>query len=317
MEYCNSTTLPYSNYNVAVGYEALKGSLNAAANTGNFNTAIGTQNMNKNATGSNNVSLGYRALFFNDAGDENIAIGGEAVYQNFTGSSNVGIGYYALHWITAGDGNTAVGDGAGGLNNTVSYCTFVGKDAWQSAAGLSNGTIIGYGTSLTASNQVRIGNASVTSIGGFVNWTNISDGRFKKNVRENVKGLDFIMKLKPVTYNLDIEEINSAIRPVKQLYDGDTRHLKASEQDLRALKEKEAILYSGFVAQDVEKAARASGYDFSGVDAPRNDTDLYGLRYADFVVPMVKAIQEQQAMIEDLKLVNAELLKRIETLENR
>ena len=34
------------------------------------------------------------------------------------------------------------------------------------------------------------------------------------------------------------------------------------------------------------------GYDFSGVDAPKNDKDIYGLRYSEFVVPLVKAVQE-------------------------
>jgi len=46
------------------------------------------------------------------------------------------------------------------------------------------------------------------------------------------------------------------------------------------------------------------------------------LRYAEFVVPMVKAMQEQQQMIESqnsrieqLMNVNEELLQRIEALE--
>ncbi len=47
--------------------------------------------------------------------------------------------------------------------------------------------------------------------------------------------------------------------------------------------------------------ANELGYDFSGVDAPRNEDDHYGLRYAEFVVPLVKAVQEQQEMIESQK----------------
>ena len=42
----------------------------------------------------------------------------------------------------------------------------------------------------------------------------------------------------------------------------------------------------------MEKAAKSLNYDFSGVDAAKNDKDLYGLRYSDFVVPLVKAVQE-------------------------
>ncbi len=63
-------------------------------------------------------------------------------------------------------------------------------------------------------------------------------------------------------------------------------------------KEKEAITYTGFIAQEVEKAAAELGFDFSGVDKPQNEHSLYGLRYAEFVVPLVKAVQEQQQQIE-------------------
>ena len=42
-------------------------------------------------------------------------------------------------------------------------------------------------------------------------------------------------------------------------------------------------------------------YDFSGVDAAKNDKDLYGLRYAEFVVPLVKAVQELSAKNDDLQ----------------
>jgi hypothetical protein len=52
------------------------------------------------------------------------------------------------------------------------------------------------------------------------------------------------------------------------------------------------IIYNGFIAQDVEKAAQSINYNFSGVDKPQNKDGLYGLRYSDFVVPLVKAVQE-------------------------
>ena len=58
-----------------------------------------------------------------------------------------------------------------------------------------------------------------------------------------------------------------------------------------------------------------SGVDFSGVDKPKNDTDQYGLRYAEFVVPLVKAVQEQQAIIDSQNKKIDALLMRIEALE--
>jgi trimeric autotransporter adhesin len=74
--------------------------------------------------------------------------------------------------------------------------------------------------------------------------------------------------------------------------------------------DQEAIRYTGFIAQEVEKVANETGFDFSGVDEPKNDQDLYGLRYAEFVVPLVKAVQEQQAIIERLEKRIAELERR-------
>ncbi len=48
-------------------------------------------------------------------------------------------------------------------------------------------------------------------------------------------------------------------------------------------------------------------YDFSGVDAPKNQNDLYGLRYDEFVVPLVKAVQELAIKNDSLKSNNANL----------
>jgi hypothetical protein len=77
-----------------------------------------------------------------------------------------------------------------------------------------------------------------------------------------------------------------------------------------SLKIAETKIQSGFIAQDVLKAAKAVGYDFDGVNKPQHDKDNYSIAYSQFVVPLVKAVQEQQAMIESL-------LKRIEQLEKK
>jgi len=100
--------------------------------------------------------------------------------------------------------------------------------------------------------------------------------------------------------------------------------------------ESSSIVRTGFIAQEVEAAAKKVGFDFDGVSTPENETDLYGIRYAEFVVPLVKAMQEQQEMIggqeatiTELKAMAEEqqatieqqkndymlLLKRIEALE--
>jgi hypothetical protein len=149
-----------------------------------------------------------------------------------------------------------------------------------------------------------VGNNSVTSIGGYANWTNVSDGRYKKDVQENVPGLDFILRLRPVTYHLDVTGIarflgEGEFRPKREGREEPQVDETTLALERQSRAEKEKILYTGFIAQEVEKTARELGYDFSGVDKPQNEHSLYGLRYAEFVVPLVKAMQEQQRIIDE------------------
>jgi cell shape-determining protein MreC len=48
------------------------------------------------------------------------------------------------------------------------------------------------------------------------------------------------------------------------------------------------------------------------VDGPKNEKDFYGLRYAEFTVPLVKAVQELAAENEALRKEITEL-KKLET----
>ncbi|MDP4264984.1 MAG: tail fiber domain-containing protein [Bacteroidota bacterium] len=286
--------------NSAIGFGAL-----FSNTTGSFNTALGEFSMHDNTTGQNNTASGNFSLQFNTLGSSNTANGAQALKLNTTGSTNTATGVNALFSNTTGNNNTAVGSFAGDLVTTDTSNTFIGFGANNtSGKGLSNSTAVGNGASITASNQVRVGNSGVTSIGGQVGWSTLSDGRYKKHIQQNVPGLSFIMKLKPVTYNLDAQALNLFYK---------TR-LPVDDNTVMA---KEKIIYSGFIAQEVEKAATETGYDFSGVDKPKNEKDLYGLRYADFVVPMVKAIQEQQQTISDLQKQVEALMKKVEKLEKK
>jgi trimeric autotransporter adhesin len=153
----------------------------------------------------------------------------------------------------------------------------------------------------------------------------LSDERFKKNIDEDVLVLDFIMRLRPVTYNLEVNKLASYLKEDEHANtSGSKAYLAPDDFTQQSRNAKEQIRYSGFVAQEVEMAAAESGYDFSGVSRPQNDDDLYGLKYSQFVVPLVKAVQELNAIIEaqkisneELKALNAELVKRIEKLESR
>ena len=62
----------------------------------------------------------------------------------------------------------------------------------------------------------------------------------------------------------------------------------------------------------VDAVAKKINYDFSGVDKTGK---IWGLRYGDFVVPLVKAVQELSQQNDDLKKQNDELRSRLDKLE--
>jgi hypothetical protein len=114
---------------------------------------------------------------------------------------------------------------------------------------------------------------------------------------------------------LDKEAIAKIIQrlPIK---DKDGKEIGLRANDPATDKTNAAIVYTGFVAQDVEKAAKSLNYDFSGVDAAKNDKDLYGLRYAEFVVPLVKAVQELSQQNDSLKQQISDLQTRLSKIES-
>jgi trimeric autotransporter adhesin len=276
------------NNNTANGYSALN------SNTiGGVNTATGNFSLYLNTTGSYNTSTGQMSLFNNFGGNFNTSNGVSALYGNTYGNQNTAFGGFALEKNTTSFGNTAIGYRAGDSYNNGYYNTFLGSDADANGSGYYNSIAIGNTSTVTAPVQVRIGGSFIESIGGYQNWTNISDGRYKKNIKEDVGGLDFIMKLRPVTYNLDVAGISQKLN--------ESRGKENDTQFSKSISAKEKIVFSGFVAQEVEVVAKVTGYDFSGVDKPKNANDFYGLRYAEFVVPLVKAVQEQQALIWNMQ----------------
>jgi hypothetical protein len=226
-----------------------------------------------------------------------------ALSANKTGLLNTATGYGSLSGNIGGQSNTATGYNALLVNTIGNYNTALGYSAFPSGTSYSFSTALGYNATITASNQVRIGDSGTSSIGGQVGWTTLSDKRFKSNIQENVPGLNFILKLKPVTYNLNLNALANFIKTPDNLRNKEGEKLK------------EELLQTGFLAQDVEEAAKESNYDFSGIDYPKNENDYYGIRYAEFTVPLVKAVQEQQEMIEAYKLKISDLEKRLEILE--
>jgi hypothetical protein len=304
----NTLNVATSSFNTATGFVAL-----ARTTSGQLNTANGALALHENTIGSENTAVGYEAMFFNKTGERNTAMGVKAILDNTEGSDNTGIGWQALRSNTGG-GNTAIGHGAG-KNFHTSNCTFLGTLA-ESLGQFANSTAIGYQATFTATDQVRVGNSSVTSIGGFADWTNFSDGRYKKNVKEDVPGLEFITQLKPITYTLDIEGLEKTMKANAPQMNTGAVQPELSQLEIAAKKARAKEIHTGFAAQEVEAAAKKLNYSFNGVDAPKNDKDFYGLRYAEFVVPLVKAVQELDAENKKMKEEMKELRQLILNLMN-
>jgi trimeric autotransporter adhesin len=297
--------------NTSVGHETLNNNT-----TGFWNNAFGMQALLFNTTGVSNVAIGNNSMRANVSGDDNVAVGIASLTNNTSGTSNTAIGYAALNQNSSGTNNTAVGHGAGSVNNFNNYCTFIGVEADQAdGTNYTASTAIGYNSRITASSQVRIGNSTTGSIGGYAAWSNLSDGRFKKNIKEDVKGLDFIMALRPVTYNLDIDKLADYMKE-DQTSDASGNLVKKPVDPFmkKEREEQSLVLHTGFVAQEVDAAATKLNYKFSGVDKPKNVNDVYALRYSEFVVPLVKGMQEQQNEIKALKEKIDQLEKLVQQL---
>jgi hypothetical protein len=319
--------------NTGVGAQAL-----LSNTSGIRNIAIGKYALYNNTTGGNNTANGYSALYFNTGGHENTATGYLALQANTTGNRNVALGPHqfppdipggALQNNTTGSDNTAtgglvsnttgVGNSSFGLSSLAthvgSYNCAIGSlalavfmpgnsptctNSYNGGLGgmtgtyltdancpnYNNTTSLGSAAKATASNQVRIGNSDVTSIGGQVAWTTLSDGRFKRDLKKDVAGLDFIKQLNPVSYLLDKDAID------KFLGIPDSLRIE------RAASRKTPQRQVGFVAQEVEAIVKKSGFVFSGVETPQNENDPYAIRYSEFVIPLVKAVQELSAMVD-------------------
>ena len=132
--------------NTAVGTNALANNVTGSDSTaigksalryatGVNNTALGSLALgNAVVTGSENTALGRAALLSHTSGNNNTAVGSLALYTNTTGGNNTALGEEALQANTTASNNTAVGYQAGFSNTTIgSGSTIMGFQAAYSA----------------------------------------------------------------------------------------------------------------------------------------------------------------------------------------
>lgn len=289
--------------NTFVGEDA--GKMNIA---GNFNTFIGENAGLENVGGSSNTFVGAEAGTANTGGINNSFFGEDAGLANNTGNNNTFIGENTGRMVTSGSSNTFLGQGAGETLVTGDNNIAIGVLA-NLTNGISNAIAIGDAAASDASNKVVLGNMAATPIGGWDTWTDygVAGAGLRQRNKGEVKGLDFILKLKPVTYQVDY------LKYAEKFYaaGADTIVVGSYRQ---ALIEKSAISQTGFIAKEVERAAEDVGYDFNGVVKPSDKTGTYGLKYGLFTVPLVKAVQELHSGYENLQAENEELKAENQTI---
>ncbi len=271
-------------FNVAVGHYAL-----VENTTASYNVGIGANALYQNGVGAANTAVGHNALTWNIEGNYNAALGYAAMYYNNNGHWNAAFGANALYLNTRGEFNSAMGPSALSNNTTGLRNAGLGYSANTSVGTLNSATAVGELAIVNASSKVRLGSPTVMAIEGQVAYTFPSDARFKTNVTEDVKGLDFITRLRPVVYNFDTRKFTEFL--TKNMTDS-MRNIHMSDVDFAP---STAIRQTGFIAQEVEKIAQEIGYDFNGVHAPVDANDNYSIAYSQFVMPLVKSVQELNA----------------------
>jgi hypothetical protein len=295
-------------YNVAVGYDVLTDNT-----TGGHNTASGYRSLQNNTTGWGNTASGMQTLSFNTEGIGNVAIGYNSMLGNTQANYNTAIGFHSLYNTYSNSGantyNVGLGYKAGDLISTGTNNTILGADSDPSVNSAENQIVVGYGVTGTGNNQIALGNTSITHIKAQVtSITGYSDSRIKRDIRNNDLGLSFINKLRTVKYRLK----NPADYPLglreKRFIDGKNVRPQDDEK-----------IYDGLIAQEVKAAIDELGIEWSGWS--KNDSDgKQGIQYGALTVPLIKAVQEQQAQIEILQrqyaqvtFQNQELMKLVST----
>ncbi|WP_239482384.1 tail fiber domain-containing protein [Neisseria elongata] len=256
-------------------------------------TVIGANAMNKALTAGYSTIIGADAALLGGNYQKTTAIGASSLR---TGShiSTTAVGYWTLTGANS-EKCVVIGDSAGYRN--VQGDILKGK--------ITNSIAIGYGARLNGDNEIQIGSTGQTLYAPTA--VNIrSDARDKTDIKPLLDGLQFVMKLKPVTGYYDRRDAY-----VDELFKDLPEEERAAivrewwKNPTKDGRHKEDRLQHWFIAQDI--AALESEYGQLPMVNLKNDT--YTLEYESFVPVMVKAIQELSVQVEDLKSQLKELKK--------
>jgi hypothetical protein len=327
----NNTAVGYrAGYSNTTGTSLVAMGRNAALSntTGNDITAIGRDALYSNTTGASNTALGSGALLSNTTSQQNTAVGYQALYSvlpatisvsagaltngveytitglgtvNWTSigaaSATVGVKFTYNNVTITGSGgsvtqnvnanNVAIGYQAGDVITTGTGNVIIGGGADPSVNSATDQIVIGNGVTGQANTNVTIGNGTGKIYNAYTvnaTWTQTSDGTMKNVIGPDSLGLSFINRLNPILFTWKAQN------------DLPPEHPYYAEENKRDT----TRVIHGFVAQEVKAALDAEGCStFNGWD--QGDDGIQAISREMFISPLVKAVQELSAQVEQLK----------------
>jgi hypothetical protein len=133
-----------------------------------------------------------------------------------------------------------------------------------------------------------------------------SDEREKKDIVDSDLGLDFINKLRPVSFKWKVgQNVVTSETIINENGEEESKQVITPREGIRT--------HYGLIAQEVETLL--DGKDFGGF-IHDTETDIKGLRYDQFVPLLIKSIQEQNQLIQEQKQLITNMESRLKALEN-
>ncbi len=297
----NGTSWGLSGNNVATG--AFIGTTNNEA----LNFKVGGQNAGRiESQGFVSTSYGFGSLQYENSGYWNSAFGENVLFSNTSGKYNSGFGSSVLG-SNNGDGNSGFGYEALKGNQSTSYNSAFGTQSGNYSSGnnntflgawtgvnvqgatYNNSTAIGAGAKITKSDEIVIGTSQTAFATIYGQQTSTCDIRAKMNIGANIFGLALI------------------------------KDMETSEYEYKDVPGKRR---TGFIAQALARLEQKYG-KLPFLITPENvEKEFYQVSTVDMIPITIKAIQEQQTIIEtqekkiaDLKKENEAMKRRMEAIE--
>src|SRR2546421_2223545 len=267
--------IPDGSNNTAVGSQALQHN-GKSGNGAAFNTAVGSRALSSNDVGHSNTAVGWDALPANVNGIYNTAIGVNALEQS-TGSNNIALGDSAGGNLATGDRNIYIGNfGVDGESGTIRLGTDPGGSSFPQTATFIAGI---YGQSVDAASGVPVQIDSTGKLG-----TVLSSARFKQAIKPMDKVSEAVLGLEPVTFQYKPE-----LDP-------------------------KGVPQFGLVAEQVERVApELVVHDKQGKPYTGRYDAVNAMLLNEFLKEHRK-VEEQQAVVSELKSIVTRQQKQIETL---